>query len=74
MPRGGAGGQNLGLEIHTCTIGTHLHHWYSIRFALCLMRLDSRVHAQGGARGQDLGHIIFIYLFIFFFFLIIIEE
>ena len=23
------------------------------------MTLDSRVHAQGGARGQDLGHLIF---------------
>ena len=37
----------------------------SIRFALFLMTLDSRVRAQGGARGQDLGH------FFFFFFLIL---
>ena len=31
--------------------------------ALFLMTLDTRVHAGGGARGQNLGH------FFFFFFL-----
>ena len=44
-----------------CTKGT-------IRFALFLMTLDSRVRAQGGARGQDLGHLIFFFFFFFFFF------
>ena len=34
----------------------YLPHRYSIRFALFLMTLDSRVHARGGARGQNLGH------------------
>ena len=55
---------------------SYLPHRYSIRFALLLMTLDTRVHAGGGARGQNLGHLIFfcffvfffIYLFIFFFF------
>ena len=46
---------------------SYLHHRYSIRFALCLMTLDIRVHAQGGARGQDLGHL-------FFFFLILLKN
>ena len=36
---------------------SYLHHRYSIRFALFLMTLDSMVYAQGGARGQDLGHV-----------------
>ena len=49
---------------------SYLHHTYSIRFALCLMTLDFRVHAQGGARGQDLGHLFFFFFFfVFFFFL-----
>ena len=51
-----------------------MHQGDSIRFALFLMTLDSRVRAQGGARGQDLGHLIFFFFFflmkndIFFFF------
>ena len=49
----------------------HLPHRYSIRFALFLMTLDSRVNALGGARGQNLGHLNF---FFFFFFFNIIEE
>ena len=59
---------------------SYLHHRYSIRFALCLMTLDFRVHAQGGARGQDLGHIFFFFFFniiedfFFFFFFNIIED
>ena len=48
----------------------YMHQRDSIRFALFLMTLDSRVRAQGGARGQDLGH----FFFFFFFFLNIIEE
>ena len=40
----------------------YMHQRDCIRFALFLMTLDSRVRAQGGARGQDLGHLI---LFIF---------
>ena len=48
----------------------HLPHRYSIRFALFLMTLDTRVHAGGGARGQNLGHLNFFY----FFFINIIEE
>ena len=47
---------------------SYVHQRDSIRFALFLT-LDSRVRAQGGARGQDLGH-----LFFFFFFFNIIEE
>ena len=47
---------------------SYLPHRYSIRFALFLLALDSRVHAGGGARGQNLGHLIF------FFFFNIIEE
>ena len=49
----------------------YMHRRDSIRFALFLMTLDSRVRAQGGARGQDLGHPFF---FFFFFFFDIIEE
>ena len=45
----------------------YMHQRDSITFTLFLMTLDSRVRAQGGARGQDLGHN-------FFFFLNIIEE
>ena len=45
---------------------SYLPHRYSIRFALFLMTLDTRVHAEGGARGQNLGHLNF---FFFFFFL-----
>ena len=46
---------------------SYLPHRYSIRFALFLMTLDTRVHAGGGARGQNLGHLIIFYFFIFFF-------
>ena len=49
---------------------SYFDHRYSIRltwFALFLMILDSRVHALGGARGQDPGLLIF-------YFIIIIEE
>ena len=49
----------------------YMHQRDSIRFALFLMTLDSRVRAQGGARGQDLGHLIFFIFFYFFFFLIL---
>ena len=45
----------------------YMHQRDSVRFDLFLMTLDSRVRAQGGARGQDLGHLIFF----FFFFLIL---
>ena len=38
----------------------YLDHRYCIRFALFLMTLVSRVYAQGGTRGQDLGHLIYI--------------
>ena len=38
---------------------SYLPHRYSIRFALFLMTLDTRVHAGGGARGQNLGHLHF---------------
>ena len=38
---------------------SYLPHRYSIRFALFLMTLDTRVHAGGGARGQNLGHLSF---------------
>ena len=51
---------------------SYLPHRYSIRFALFLMTLDTRVHAGGEARGQNLGQLIFIYLY--FFFINIIEE
>ena len=47
---------------------SYLPHRYSIRFALFLMTLDTRVHAGGGARGQNLGHLIFFFFFFFFFF------
>ena len=47
----------------------YLPHRYTIRFALFLMTFDSRVHARGGARGQNLGHLIF---FIYFIIIIII--
>ena len=43
---------------------SYLHHRYSIRFALVLMTLHSRFHAQGGARGQDIGHLILFLLII----------
>ena len=46
----------------------YMHQRDSIRFALFLMTLDSRVRAQRGARGQDLGHLIFFFFFFFFFF------
>ena len=45
----------------------YLPHRYSIRFVLILMTLDSRVHAGGGARGQNLGHLNFFFFFFFFF-------
>ena len=48
---------------------SYMHQRDSIRFALFLMTLDFRVRAQGGARGQDLGH-----LFFFFFFLILLKN
>ena len=51
----------------------YMHQRDSIRFALFLMTLDSRVRAQGGARGQDLGHHFFFFFFFFFFFNIIEE-
>ena len=44
---------------------SYLPHRYSIRFALLLMTLDTRVHAGGGARGQNLGCLIFFYFFFF---------
>ena len=50
---------------------SYVHQRNSIRFALFLMTLDSRVCAQGGARGQDLGHFFF---FFFFFFLILLKN
>ena len=40
-------------------------HRYSIRFALFLMTLDTGVHAGGGARGQNLGHLNFFFFFFF---------
>ena len=44
---------------------SYLPHRYSIRFALFLMTLDTtRVHAGGGARGQNLGHLIFFFFFL----------
>ena len=54
----------------------YMHRRDSIRFALSLMTLDFRVRAQGGARGQDLGHPFFFFFFSFFFFfyIYIIEE
>ena len=40
-----------------------LDHRYSIRFALFLMTLDSRVQAQGGARGQNVEcHMLLVFL------------
>ena len=45
----------------------YVHQRGYIRFALFLT-LDPRVRAQGGARGQDLGHLFF------FSFFNIIEE
>ena len=47
----------------------YMHRRDSIRFALFLKTLDSRVRARGGARGQNLGRPIF-----YFFFFYIIEE
>ena len=47
---------------------SYLPHRYSIRFALFLMTLDTRVHAGGGARGQNLGHLNVFLLFFFFLF------
>ena len=41
----------------------YMHQRDSIRFALFLMTLESRVRAQGGARGQDLGHHFFFFFF-----------
>ena len=32
------------------------------------MTLDTMVHAGGGARGQNLGHLNFFFFFFFFFF------
>ena len=42
---------------------SYLPHRYSIRFALFLMTLDTRVLAGGGARGQNLGHLFFFFFF-----------
>ena len=44
---------------------SYLPHRYSIRFALFLMTLDTRVHAGSGARGQNLGHLNFFFFFFF---------
>ena len=44
---------------------SYLPHRYSIRFALFLMTLDTRAHAGGGARGQNLGHLNFFFFFFF---------
>ena len=42
---------------------SYLDHKYCIRCVLLLMiALDCRVHAQGGARGQDLGHLFFFFI------------
>ena len=41
---------------------SNLDHGYSIWVALFLMTIDSRVYAQGAARGQDLGHLILLLL------------
>ena len=30
------------------------------------MALDTRVHAGGGARGQNLGHLKFFFIYLFF--------
>ena len=54
-----------------------MHQRDTIRFALFLMTLDSRVRAQGGARDQDLGHLIFyffLFIFFLFFFFLILEK
>ena len=58
------------LVFYTIMLRNHsyLPHRYSIRFALFLMTLDTRVHAGGGARGQNLGHLIF------FFFLMLLKN
>ena len=48
---------------------SYLPHRYSLRFALFLMTLDTRVRAGGGARGQNLGHLKF-----FFFLLILLND
>ena len=67
MCGGGARGQNLERLVFSVLFTTmfrnqsYLHHGDSLWFALFLMTLDSRVHAQGGARGQDLGYLIFIF-------------
>ena len=56
---------------------SYLPHRYSIRFALFLMTLDSRVQAGGGARGQNLGHLNFflnIIVLLFFFLLILLKN
>ena len=45
---------------------SYLPHRYSIRFALFLMTLDTRVHAGGGAKGQNLEHLNFFFFFFFF--------
>ena len=47
---------------------SYLPHRYSVRSALFLMTLDTRVHAGGGARGQNVGHLNFFFFFFFFFF------
>ena len=52
----------------------YMHQRDSIRFALFLMTSDSRVRAQGGARGQDLGHLTFFFLFFLFFFFLILGK
>ena len=49
---------------------SYLPHRYSIRFALFLMTLGTRVHVVvggggGGARGQNLEHLNFFFFFFF---------
>ena len=71
MRRGGGGGERsksrTSLKIVFSLLffrnDLYVHQGDSIRFALFLMTLDSRVRAQGVARGQDLGHLIFFFFF-----------
>ena len=53
---------------------SYLPHRYYIRFALLLMTLDTRVHAGGVARGQNLGHLNFFFIYLFFFLLLILLK
>ena len=58
--------RTIGPLVFTIMLRNHsyLPHRYSIRFALFLMTLDTRVHARGEARGQNLGHLNFFFLLI----------